>query len=44
MGRPENVSLIFHQRITQRTPSIFRTRVLTQGVIRTSATTSKLWR
>lgn len=35
LGRPEKVSLIFHRRITQRTPGIFRTRVLTQGVIPT---------
>ncbi len=35
LGRPEKVSLIFQRRITKRTPSIFSTRVLTQGVIPT---------
>jgi hypothetical protein len=34
-GRPEKVSLIFQRRITKRTPSRFRTRILTQGVIPT---------
>ena len=33
LGRPEKVSLIFHRRISKRTPGRFRTRVLTQGVI-----------
>jgi hypothetical protein len=32
LGRPEQVSLIFQRRITQRTPGRFRTRVITQGV------------
>lgn len=33
LGRPRNVQLIFDRRITKRTPSRFRTRVITQGVI-----------
>lgn len=33
LGRPENVSLIFHRQITKRTPGRFRTRVITHGVI-----------
>ena len=33
LGRPEMVQLIFNRRITRRTPSTFRTRILTQGVI-----------
>lgn len=32
MGRPDHVHLIFQRRITKRTPSRFRTRVLTEGV------------
>jgi len=32
LGRPDQVSLLFDRRVTQRTPSIFRTRVLTDGV------------
>jgi hypothetical protein len=32
MGRPDQVQLIFHRRVTKRTPGRFRTRVLTQGV------------
>ena len=35
LGRPEKVGLTFKRRITKRTPSVFRTRVLTQGVIPT---------
>jgi len=31
-GRPEQVQLIFERRITQRTPSRFRTRIITAGV------------
>ena len=31
-GRPEFVQLVFQRRITKRTPSRFRTRVLTAGV------------
>ena len=33
LGRPENIQLIFARRITKRTPSRFRTRVVRQGVI-----------
>lgn len=33
LGRPDNVQLIFHRRVTKRTPGRFRTRVLTEGVI-----------
>jgi len=33
IGRPDNVSIIFDRRVTRRTPSRFRTRVLTSGVI-----------
>ena len=33
LGRPENVQLIFDRRITKRTPSQFKTRVITQGVL-----------
>jgi hypothetical protein len=32
LGRPEHVQLIFERRITQATPSRFRTRVITEGV------------
>jgi len=32
-GRPDQVSLVFDRRITRRTDSRFRTRVLTDGVI-----------
>ena len=32
LGRPDKVQLIFNRRVTRRTPSRFRTRVLTQGV------------
>ena len=32
MGRPDQVQLIFHRRVTKRTPGRFRTRVLTEGV------------
>ena len=32
LGRPDEVRLIFHRRITRRTPGRFRTRILTQGV------------
>ena len=32
LGRPDQVQLIFERRITSRTPSRFRTRVLTAGV------------
>jgi len=33
LGRPSKVSLIFQRRITKRTPGMFNTRVITQGVI-----------
>ena len=32
IGRPENVQLIFKRRISRRTPSRYRTRVITDGV------------
>lgn len=32
IGRPDRVQLIFHRRVTKRTPGRFRTRVLTEGV------------
>ena len=32
LGRPDNVQLIFDKRITKATPSVFRTRVVTEGV------------
>lgn len=32
LGRPEQVQLIFERRITQATPSRFRTRIITDGV------------
>jgi hypothetical protein len=35
LGRPEMVQLIFGRRITRRTPSSFRTRIVTQGVVPT---------
>src|ERR1700752_152018 len=33
IGRPDQVQLIFDRRVTRRTPSRFRTRVLTEGVV-----------
>lgn len=33
MGRSDQVQLIFNRRITKRTPSRFRTRVITDGVV-----------
>jgi hypothetical protein len=33
IGRPDHVQLIFDRRVTRRTPSRFRTRVIRQGVI-----------
>lgn len=33
IGRPDRVSLIFHRRVTKRTPGRFRTRVITDGVV-----------
>lgn len=35
LGRPEHVQLIFQRRVTRRTPSIFRTRIITDGVVPT---------
>lgn len=35
IGRPDKVQMIFQRRITRKTPSRFRTRVLTAGVIPT---------
>ena len=32
LGRPEQVQLIFERRIVKRTPSRFRTRIITEGV------------
>ena len=32
LGRPDHVQLIFHRRVTKRTPSRYRTRVMTDGV------------
>ena|GEM_PF-3140523 len=32
LGRPDQVSLLFDRRVTKRTPGIFRTRVITDGV------------
>lgn len=33
IGRPDRVQLLFHRRVTRRTPGRFRTRVLTEGVV-----------
>ena len=33
LGRPDRVQLIFDRRVTRRTPSRYRTRVITDGVI-----------
>ena len=33
IGRPERVALIFKRRIPRKSPALFRTRVLTEGVI-----------
>jgi hypothetical protein len=33
LGRPENIQLIFDRRVTKRTPSNFRSRVVREGVI-----------
>ena len=33
LGRPDHVQLIFDRRVNKRTPSRFRTRVITQGVV-----------
>ncbi|MCY4112018.1 MAG: hypothetical protein OXF96_08775 [Chloroflexi bacterium] len=33
LGRPDHVQLIFDRRVTRRTPSRYRTRVITDGVV-----------
>ena len=33
LGRPDHVQLIFERRVTRKTPSRFRTRVITDGVV-----------
>ena len=33
IGRPKQVQLIFDRRVSQRTPGLFRTRVITDGVV-----------
>jgi hypothetical protein len=33
IGRPDHVQLIFNRRVTRKTPSRFRTRVITEGVV-----------
>jgi hypothetical protein len=33
LGRPDQVQLIFNRRVTRRTPGVFRTRVITEGVV-----------
>jgi len=33
IGRPDQVQLLFHRRVTRRTPGRFCTRVLTEGVV-----------
>lgn len=33
LGRPDRVQLVFHRRVTKKTPGRFRTRVITEGVI-----------
>jgi len=33
LGRPDQMQLIFNRRVTRRTPGVFRTRVLTEGVV-----------
>jgi hypothetical protein len=32
VGRPDQIALIFHRRVSSRTPGTFRTRVITRGV------------
>jgi hypothetical protein len=32
VGRPDRIQLIFERRVTQRTPGLFRTQVVTEGV------------
>ena len=33
LGRPDQVQLIFNRRVHRRTPGVFRTRVITEGVV-----------
>ena len=33
IGRPDQMQLIFHRRVTRRTPGRFRTRILTEGIV-----------
>jgi hypothetical protein len=33
LGRPDQMQLIFHRRVTRQTPGPFRTRILTEGVV-----------
>ncbi len=33
LGRPDQIQLVFHRRVTRRTPGRFRTRVITDGVV-----------
>jgi len=33
LGRPDRMQLIFDRRVTRRTPGLFRTRILTDGVV-----------
>ena len=33
LGRPDRIQLVFNRRVTKRTPGLFRTRVITEGVI-----------
>ena len=33
LGRPDRVQLIYHRRLSKRTPSRYRTRVITDGVV-----------
>jgi len=32
VGRPDRIQLVFERRVTQRTPGLFRTQVVTEGV------------
>ena len=33
LGRPDQMQLIFNRRVTRQTPGVFRTRILTEGVV-----------
>jgi hypothetical protein len=33
LGRPDQMQLIFNRRVTRQTPGLFRTRILTEGVV-----------